>query len=228
MRKVLLGAILLALAAVAASAATITVTKPYDYPSEPYCTGKSYPITWTKNGTLPDTVRITLRNAASTAEIAVIADPAPNSGAYQWTIPTGLADGKYVVRVKAKGVDVHGDSQASTIVTCPAIKITSPHEGETWQETTTHTITWDIVGTLQNGSKIELRDASMNLARPIADHIGNQGGYAWPVPGNLTIGTYYVKISATAIVLGHNEAVQDTKKVNIALKKILVPVEIKK
>jgi len=211
-----------------ASAATITVTKPYDYPSEPYCTGKSYPIAWTKNGTMPDTVRITLRNAASTAEIAVIADPAPNSGSYQWTIPTGLADGKYVVRVKAKGVDVHGDSQASTIVTCPAIKITSPHEGETWQETTTQTITWDVVGNLLNGSKIELRDASMNLARPIADHIGNQGGYAWQVPGNISIGTYYVKISATATVLGHNVAVQDTKKINVSLKKILVPVQIKK
>jgi len=227
MKRLFLFVLSLALAATA-SAATITVTKPYDYPSEPYCTGKSYPITWTKSGTMSDTVKITLRNEASTAEIAVIADPAPNSGSYQWTIPTGLGDGKYVVRVKAKGVDVHGDSQASTIVTCPAIKITSPHEGETWQETTTHTITWDVVGILQNGSKIELRDASMNLARPIADSIGNQGGYAWPVPGNLTIGTYYIKISATAIVLGHNVAVQDTKKINVALKKILVPVQIKK
>jgi len=228
MQKSLGVLVLFALAAGALCAATITVTKPYDYPSEPYCTGKSYPITWTKSGTMPDTVKITLRNEASTAEIAVIVDPAPNSGSYQWTIPSGLADGKYVVRVKAKGVDVHGDSQASTIVTCPAIKITSPHEGETWQETTTHTITWDVVGNLLNGSKIELRDASMNLARPIADHIGNQGGYAWQVPGNIPIGTYYIKISATATVLGHNVAVQDTKKIAVALKKILVPVQIKK
>jgi hypothetical protein len=228
MKKPLVILVLLAVAAGSLGAATITVTKPYDYPSEPYCTGKSYPITWTKNGTLPDTVRITLRNAASTAEMAVIADPAPNSGSYQWTIPAGLADGKYVVRVKAKGANVHGDSQASTIVTCPAIKITSPQEGETWQETTTHTITWDVVGNLLNGSKIELRDAGMNLARPIADHIGNQGGYAWEVPGNISIGTYYIKISATAVILGKNVAVQDTKKIAIALKKILVPVKIKR
>jgi hypothetical protein len=210
------------------SAQTITVTKPYDFPSEPYCTGKTYPITWTKSGTMPDTVKITLRNEASTAEVLVIADPAPNNGTYQWTIPASLADGKYVVRVKAKGAAVYGDSQASTMVTCPAIRITSPHEGETWQETITYTITWDVIGTLQNGSKIELLDASGKVARPIADHIGNQGGYAWPVPGNLTFGTYYLKISATAIVLGQHLTIQDVKKVNIALKKIQVPVPVKK
>lgn len=209
-------------------AATITVTKPYDYPSEPYCTGKSYPITWTKAGTMPDMVKITLRNEASTAEVAVIAASAPNNGAYQWTIPGNLADGKYVVRVKAKGAPVFGDSQASTIVTCLSLKITSPHEGDTWPETTTQHITWDVVGNLVNGSKIELRDAHMNLARPIADHIGNQGGYSWEVPGNLPIGKYYLNITAKATVLGHELTIQDNKTVNLALKKILMPVQIKK
>lgn len=210
------------------AAQTITVTKPTDFPSEPYCAGKTYPITWTTTGSLPNQVRISLRNETSTAEVALIADPAPNSGTFLWTIPANLADGKYVVRVKAKGAAVYGDSQASTMVTCPAIRITNPHQGDTWVETTTQVITWDVIGNIPNGSKIVLLDSSGKVARPIADHIGNQGGYAWQVQGNLTIGTYFLQISATATVLGHSVNVMDAKQVKVVLKKIPMTPLVKK
>jgi hypothetical protein len=231
MRRLPGAIVLLALCVVTAgfvSAQTITVTKPTDFPSEPYCMGKTYPITWTTTGSLPNQVRITLRNATSTAEVALIADPAPNNGTYMWTLPTNLADGKYVVRVKAKGAAVYGDSQASTMVTCPSLKITNPHQGDFWDQGTSHNITWDLVGNIQNGSKIVLLDALGKLARPIADHMGNLGGYTWPVPGNLALGNYTLQISATAIVLGQNVTVMDAKTVKIVppkINKVLVPIK---
>jgi len=210
-----------------ASAATITVTQPTEIQGEPKFTGTSHPITWTKTGTMPDTVKITLRNEASTAEIAVIADPAPNSGTYQWTIPASIADGKYVVRVKAKGVNVLGDSQAFTIVTEGKITITSPHEGETWEETTSQVITWTKKGSLANTVKIDLLDSNYKVAWSIAAQVPNSGSFPWTVPGDITIGNYKVQVSAKWVTV-FTATAGDLKSIKIALKRTLTPVQIKK
>lgn len=96
------------------SAASITVTKPAL--NEPWDKGQSHTIIWTKNGDMPDKVRITLRNATTLAEVAVIVDPAPNTGSYQWLVPASTADGQYRIRVKVKNVAVQDDSKTFSII----------------------------------------------------------------------------------------------------------------
>jgi hypothetical protein len=95
-----------------ARAASITVSKPAA--NETWYTSHSYSILWTKSGTMPDTVRITLRSGGSEAKL--IADPAPNSGTYQWTVPTDVNPGSYKIRVKAIGAAIHGDSELFNII----------------------------------------------------------------------------------------------------------------
>jgi hypothetical protein len=87
---------------------SITVLKPAA--GDPWIKSQSFAITWIKSGTMPNSVKITLRNQNSTANVRDIADGVPNSGSYMWQIPADIPDGSYVVRVKAKGSDVFGDS----------------------------------------------------------------------------------------------------------------------
>lgn len=46
------------------------------------------------SGTMPDKVRITLRNQASTAVVQDVMDPAANTGTYMWTVPGSIPDGR--------------------------------------------------------------------------------------------------------------------------------------
>jgi Kre9/KNH-like N-terminal Ig-like domain len=97
------------------SAASITVTKPAL--NEVWIKGQPQPyaITWTKTGSMPSNVRITLRNKASTEVVQEIVDGAPNSGSYMWPIPVSLPDGEYCIRVRVKTTDISDDSEVFSI-----------------------------------------------------------------------------------------------------------------
>lgn len=99
---------LLILTAGLASAAMVTVTKPA--PGETWVKGKAYAIIWTKDGTMPDLVRISLRDARTLGELRLIQDNVPNTGSYLWTVPADITDGAYRIRVKVNDVTVADDS----------------------------------------------------------------------------------------------------------------------
>jgi hypothetical protein len=115
MKKLMWICVLVLFIAGLSGAASITVTKPAL--NEPWTKGQSYTITWTKTGSMPNNVRISLRNKTSTAVIQEIVDPAPNTGAYLWLVPTSIPDGEYCVRVKVKGADISDDSEVFSITT---------------------------------------------------------------------------------------------------------------
>jgi len=119
MKRSLFAILSLALFVAAAGAQTITVTKPAA--GETVVKGTGYTIMWTKTGTMGANVRITLRNAATLAEVQVIADPAPNTGSFAWQMPGDIPDGSYKIRVKVKNEAVSGDSGAFTIKTGPKV-----------------------------------------------------------------------------------------------------------
>ncbi len=99
MKKLAVILVLFVLAAVWLSA--VSITNPIEITGEPKLTGNACKIIWTKDGTMPDNVKITLRNSTSTAEVKLIEDSAPNNGLYLWTIPADIADGKHQVKVMA-------------------------------------------------------------------------------------------------------------------------------
>jgi hypothetical protein len=64
--------------------------------------GETKTIQWTKQGETGATVRIALRAPGQTDAVLEIADPAPNTGSYSWTIPATVAPATYIIRVRSK------------------------------------------------------------------------------------------------------------------------------
>lgn len=118
MRKLIIGAAILALVAAAASAQSIVVVKPAA--GQTVLKQETCHILWVKNGTMPATVRISLRDPATLAEIMLIADNVPNSGSYDWVVPAGITDGTYRIRVKVKNSTIQADSGAFPLHGAPA------------------------------------------------------------------------------------------------------------
>ncbi len=97
-----MGRYLLSLLLLAASgwSQTITVTQPSA--GAVWKKGETRTIQWTKQGSTGANVRIALRALGQNDPILVIADPAPNSGSFAWTIPASVTAGTYYIRVRSK------------------------------------------------------------------------------------------------------------------------------
>jgi len=123
-----------------ASGPSITVTKPAA--GNKWNRDKTYDITWTKIGTMPNSVKIDLLNSAGIIIVKPIADGVPNSGSYSWTVPAATAFGDYRVRVQVKTSQVQDSSEifsvavasqipvpqkAPSLVT-PPLKVIYPHD----------------------------------------------------------------------------------------------------
>jgi hypothetical protein len=196
MKRLFLFVLSLALAATA-GAATITVTAPKDYPLYTNCLGNILTVKCTMSGTMPNAVKITLRDAVSLTEVAIIADNVPNSGEYSlWKIPMSTAVGKFKVRVKAVGAAVHGDSDSFTIEKCPALMLTDPSSSSHWKENTTHLITWNTSGPILPRVSLFLLNGQKQQVLVIAQNTTNMCQYSWKVPGNIKVGTYYVLLKS--------------------------------
>jgi hypothetical protein len=113
MKKLIWVFVLVLFIAGLSGAASITVTKPAL--NEPWTKGQTYAITWTKTGSMPNNVRISLRNKTSTAVVQEIVDPAPNTGTYMWTVPASIPEEEYCIRVRVKTTDISDDSEVFTI-----------------------------------------------------------------------------------------------------------------
>ncbi len=198
MKRILGLVVLLLLVFGLAGAASITVVQPSGL--EPWYQGSPYVITWTKDGAMPAQVRITLRNANTLAEVKLIADPAPNTGSYPWTVPADVPAGSYKVRVKVKDAAVSDDSVAFTIAVQgpppPAsIVVDKPAGGDKWSKPGPHNITWTKNGTMPNSVKISLMDKnSAAVVREIADNWPNSQTYSWTIPNDLPFGDYRVRV----------------------------------
>lgn len=191
--KLLAVPVLLALTAGSLYAASITVTSPTSANSGH--NGKPYAITWTKDGDMPDKVRISLRNSVSGAEVISIEETAPNTGTYNWTVPMDVALGEYRVRVKVKGAQISDDSVPFRILPEWLITYPTAPQRAVWQETKTYTLAWTWIGPwpsapvkmtltrVENGQFVFVRNIGSTQA----------GTFAWTVPGDIPIGYYTVK-----------------------------------
>lgn len=117
MRKFLVVVLSLGLLATLAVAQSITVIKPGA--GQTVLKAETCHILWTKNGTMPDLVRISLRNSQTLAEVLLIKDNAANSGSYDWVVPNTIPDGNYVIRVKVKDAAIQADSGVFPMIGAP-------------------------------------------------------------------------------------------------------------
>jgi hypothetical protein len=94
-------------AAGSAESATITVTSPPL--NKIYYRGGLLPIAWTQEGYTGQTVVIYLKKTASDIPFRTIANAAPATGSYSWTIPDDVTEGQYQVRVSGNGTGAPWD-----------------------------------------------------------------------------------------------------------------------
>jgi uncharacterized Zn finger protein len=92
---------------------TITVTKPAA--GDKWHRGDPGLVTWTKSGTMPNTVKISLMDKNSINMVREIVDGAQNSGSYSWTVPNDVPFGDYRVRVLVKTTSISDDSDTFSI-----------------------------------------------------------------------------------------------------------------
>jgi len=163
-----------------AVAATISVTKPTA--TDVWVKGAPATIEWVGVGGLPPTLSILLRDAADTTTVQVIINHTPsNPASYQWpSVPTGLTNGQYRVRVQASPA-LFGTSAAFMI---RPFTVTSPNGGESWQSGVTKQITW-TPGPATGTVKIELYRNGTALPNKVGviipSVLANAGTYGWTV-----------------------------------------------
>jgi len=210
MKKILMVLVLLIGLATLVSAQSITVVKPAL--NETWFKGQTYAIQWTSSGQLPAQVKIQLRNSASTVVVLDIVDPAPNNGSFQWPIPANVADGQYRIRVKAKGVEISGDSQVFNIAAAPpppagTITIAKPSGGDTWVKGQPCIVTWTQTGSLPNQVVITLMNSTATaVVKTLADPASNSGSYQGTAPADVADGQYRVRVTAKGTqVLGDSQ-----------------------
>lgn len=102
-------------------AATVTVLSPNG--GEKYEVGKTYNIKWSSNTTKNVDIGLIEGSMDSGQGAGYVALDIPNSGNYNWTIPSKLNSGQYRISVRPVGGGSTGDASDSTftIVTAPLI-----------------------------------------------------------------------------------------------------------
>lgn len=170
------------------SGPTVTVTSPNG--KEKLAIGEVWAITWTDTG-ISGNVKIEYSiNKGQTWEI--IQSSFSNSGRYNWTVPN-MPSAKCLVRVG----ELDGDPQDISdevfyIAPNPAITVTSPNGGESWQVGSSHSITWTSTG-IKGDVKLEYstnNGISWITITPVTD---NDGIQTWTIPDAIS-GTCLIRV----------------------------------
>ena len=144
------------------STPSITVISPNG--GESWQRGTSHTVTWSYAGSPGSTVKIVLMKAGAEVGtiIASTSIGSSGTGSYTWAInPTGSTGSDYKVSVQSISQPAIRDTSNTVFTltpagTAPAITVTSPNGGETWQRGTSHTVTWSYTGSPGSTVKIVL------------------------------------------------------------------------
>ncbi|MDP3093666.1 MAG: Ser-Thr-rich GPI-anchored membrane family protein [bacterium] len=177
----------------------VTVISPNG--GETFIKGVSYTIKWSSSGFASGAwAQIQLRKAESPDQIVkVIVTSMPMSaGSYDWTIPSDVPDGKYLIWMTGPAPSLIDFSDAPfSIVSSPTPSITvlSPNGGEQWRVGNTYSIIWESSGLTPSDNILISAVSSAGQEFHIAYNIaGNLGLYYWAIPSNFTAGSYKIKV----------------------------------
>jgi hypothetical protein len=164
---------------VSPSSATVKVTSPNG--GESLLVGSSHEITWTTTGTIAN-IKIELSTNIGTSWAEITAST-PNDGSYDWTVP-GNPSVNCLIRVSETDGNPADVSDAVFSIVAepdPTITLTSPNGGENLIAGSTHDITWDTTGTIEN-VLIEYSTNSGGSWEKVVTSTANNGSYNWMVP----------------------------------------------
>ena len=179
---------------------TINVINPST--SDSWETGTTHLLTWTSTGSISD-VKIELFKD-DVFELEIISST-PNDGDFSWTIPSGL-DSSTQYQVKITDVSnslVNNYGDYFEIYVSDSITVTSPDSSSSWENGTTHSLTWTSTGSIED-VKIELfKDDVFKLE--IISSTPNDGDFSWDIPSDLDSSTQYqIKITDESNSLVNN------------------------
>ena len=156
----------------------ITVLSPNG--GETLYAGLTYEILWSSFGAI-DNVKIDYSPDNGDTWLP-LAETAENSGHFNWTVPD-TPSAFCLVRVGDTGESAADTSDALFAIVLPStLTLTAPNGGEAWEAGTSRDITWQYSGDIA-GVKIDYSLDSGASWINITDSTGNDGYYAWTVPG---------------------------------------------
>ena len=151
-------------------------------------------ISWSKQGIQDANVKIQL--FMGTTKKLDIALSTPNSGSFEWLVPSTLANGNYTIKVITLDGKVTGVSKAFAIA-AGMIKLTAPVTGNKWYRGMPYDITWTSEGLVNPNVKIQLyqgttKKLDISLSTPTS-----AGVFNWAIPATLAPATnYFIQITA--------------------------------
>jgi hypothetical protein len=176
----------------------LSVTSPNG--GESWTGGEAHTLTWSWTGDGGAAVEVELLKGG--ALDTVIAASTPDDGSHSWSIPLGQTTGSdYRVRVGSVSNASYTDQSNGdfTITEGSGLAVLSPNGGESWQQDTTHSVTWDSSGSVGASVKLELYKGG-SLDSTIAASTANDGAYSWTIPAEQATGSdYKVKVTSTSV-----------------------------
>ncbi len=178
-----------------------------------WCIGGSYTVTWTKSGTMDDTVSIRLRlRGGGESGARTLTNRTENDGSFgPWVVPADVTPGEYYIRIRTTDGAVTGSSEIFNVAACTeptppsggSITVTSPGAASSWRPGSRQAIEWSRSGTLTPMANITLRregapEAEAPAAR-IADGCANNGSRVWFIPESLAEGRYFVRVKSGGV-----------------------------
>jgi len=145
---------------------------------EVWVDGSVVDITWDQTGTCSDLVKLELIRDGDLCR--VIDDDVPNTGSYEWAVERCAVDTSgYQVRVTDVSSQNHDDSDGTFVIRCAPCEPTvlTPNGGESWQETESYEITWEV-HPCDPAVRIELLRGN-SVCAVIADSTANSGSFLW-------------------------------------------------
>ncbi|MBI5727474.1 MAG: hypothetical protein HY965_06455, partial [Ignavibacteriales bacterium] len=171
---------------------SISVTSPNG--GESYASTFSQNITWTSSNT--SVVKIEYSSNNGTDWNTISAGTAASAGTFAWTIPS-ITSSQVLVRISnANFLSFTDTSNAVFSIFLPAVTLTAPNGGESWNAAASQNITW----TSSNVTNVKLEYSTNNGSSWNTISAGTAaaaGTYAWTVPSVSTLQAM-VKISDAA------------------------------
>lgn len=146
--------------------------------------GVVHTITWTKTGALNANVKIRLYKG--TVLSLTIVSTTANDGSFNWKIPASLVlANNYKIRVNTVDNLVTGDSGVFSITNTAGLTLQTPNGKERLAAQAVVPINWTVDPSVSE-VKLEYSRDNGGTFFIIADHLPNNGQYAWRVPVNFT------------------------------------------
>lgn len=161
----------------------ITILKPNG--REIWAAGSTQSITWKKEGSLSDYVKV-LYSTESGKNWMTVKSQVPNTGTFSWVIPN-TPSLTCRVRVEDYSTPIIGDeSNSDFTITTPQITLIKPNGGEIWVTETVQKITWSKAGSVSPDANIYYSTDGGISWMTLVSKTENDGTYDWIIPGTIS------------------------------------------